>query len=340
MKTTPLTLILLALIVLLVSALACASGSTVEPTAESLSQNFALTLTAKATAAGDGGNPLQTAQAEATAQAQALDATQAANQSANSEAQKATAAAEAPIKGELNIYGIDPEKGHVAWIHPPVTLDVDSYMSMDYANDYPATIAADFVMASDITWNTQYGSSGCGFMLRSDGDQNNPSTYLALITRGGSGHLLFGIIEKGEPDGGYDFFPREYDHSFDWHNDVTNRLAVIGRGSVFTFYTNGIWVGEVDLKEPPPKPVLPAPPASPPPGADKKLVEQYEKRLKEYQDQIEQIQQNYASLLSRFESDAPVFEQGFVGMVAVSESGHTVCQFDNTWLWLMDESGQ
>ena len=337
MKTTPITLLLLLFIILLFSALACASGSTVEPTAESINQNFALTLTAKSDTASDSNAPLLTAQADATAQAQALQATQAANQAASSEEQKATAAAEAPIKGELSIYGIETENGHVAWIHPPVTLDVDSYMAMDYANDYPATVVKDFVMAADITWNTEYGTSGCGFMLRSDGDQNTPSTYVALITRGASGHLLFGIVEKGEPDGGYDFFPREFDHSFDWHNDVTNRLTVMGRGSVFTFYTNGIKIGEVDLKSPPPKPVIPAPPAALPAGADATQVSQYEQRLKEYKNQVEQIQENYASLLSRFESDAPIYESGFVGLVAVSESGHTICSFDNAWLWMFDE---
>ncbi|HIE57804.1 MAG TPA: hypothetical protein EYP88_06205, partial [Anaerolineales bacterium] len=82
MKTTPITLLLLLFIILVFSALACASGSTVEPTAESINQNFALTLTAKSDTASDSNAPLLTAQADATAQAQALQATQAANQAA------------------------------------------------------------------------------------------------------------------------------------------------------------------------------------------------------------------------------------------------------------------
>ena len=338
MKPSPRTTwILCAIVALLGAVLACSSGSGGDPTAEAINQMFALTVTAGAAKTGGEGNPLLTAQVEATAQSLALQSTQAANVELNSDAQKATAAAEAPIKGELKLYGIDPEKGHVAWIHPPVTLEVDNYMAIDYANEYAGTIAADFVIAADITWNTEYGSSGCGYMLRSDGNQNTPNTYLALITRGGSGHLVFGILANGEPDGGYDIFPRDYDRSFDWHNDVTNRFTVMGRGSVFTFYTNGVWVGQIDLKDPPPDPVMPAPPAKPADQNDKNLMDQYKDQLAEYEDQVAQIQDNHMALMGRHEANAPILEKGFVSLVTVSESGQTTCHFDNAWLWLMDE---
>ena len=33
--------------------------------------------------------------------------------------------------------------------------------------------------------------------------------------------------------------------------------------------------------------------------------------------------------------DASAYEKGFVAMVALSESGRTVCEFDNTWLWVI-----
>jgi hypothetical protein len=337
MKPTRTAWILFAIVALIIAGLACSSGSGADSTAESLGQIFELTVTAAAAETGDTDNPLLTAQVEATEQFQALEATQDANAVLNSESQRATQAAAAPIKGELALYGIDTEKGRVAWIHPPVTLEVDSYMAIDYANEYAGTIAADFVIAADVTWNTEYGTSGCGYMLRSDGNQNTPNTYLALITRGGSGHLVFGILENGEPDGGYDIFPRDHDRSFDWHNDTTNRFTVIGRGSVFTFYTNGNWVGEIDLNDPPPEPVMPAKPAKPADQNDKKLMDQYAQQLAEYEDQVAQIQDNYASLLGRHEANAPVFEKGFVSLVTVAESGHTTCQFDNAWLWLIEE---
>ena len=337
MRTRTPVWIFVFMLALVGATLACAGGSGADPTAEAINLVFAQTVTAAAADLDNAENPLETAQVEATEQFQALQSTQEANAAQNSEEQKATQAAEAPIIGELSLYGIDTDHGHVAWIHPPITLEVDSYQAIDFANEFPETIVADFVIAADITWNTEYGSSGCGFMLRSDGNQNKPNTYLALITRGGSGHLIFGILENGEPDGGYDIFPRDHDRSFDWHNDVTNRFVVVGRGSVFTFYTNGIWVGEIDLKEPPPQPVMPAPPLKPADQTDSKLMDQYRSQLAEYEEQVAQIQGNYAALSMRHEADAPIFERGFVSMVTASESGHTTCQFDNIWLWLIDE---
>lgn len=337
MKTTRSLWIILAITALLVAVLACSSGSGGDPTVDAMSQSFAMTVTAAAAESGDADNPLLTAQVEATEQTKALEATQEANAALNSESQKATEAAEAPIKGELKLYDIDPEKGYVAWIHPPVTLEIDQYMGMDFVNEFAGTVAADFVLAADITWNTEYGTSGCGYMLRSDGDQNKPNTYMSLITRGGSGHLIFAILENGDPDGGYDIFPRENDRSFDWHNDTTNRLAVVARGSVFTFYTNGVWVGEIDLKDPPPEPVMPAPPAKPADEKDNDLMNQYRNQLKEYEDQVSQVQDNYASLLGRHEADAPIYERGFLGLMTVAESGRTTCHFDNAWLWMIEE---
>jgi hypothetical protein len=337
MKSSRSLWIILAISSLLGAILACSSGSEGDPTVEAISQSFAMTLTADAAESSGAENPLLTAQVAATEQTKALEATREANAALNSESQIATVAAEAPIKGELKLYDIDPEKGHVAWIHPPVTLEIDQYMGMDFVNEFAGTVAADFVLAADITWNTEYGTSGCGYMLRSDGDQNKPNTYMSLITRGGSGHLIFAILENGEPDGGYDIFPRDNDRSFDWHNDTTNRLAVVGLGSVFTFYTNGVWVGEIDLKDPPPEPVMPSPPAKPSDENDNKMMEQYRNQLREYEEQVTQVQDNYASLLGRHEADAPIYERGFLGLMTVAESGRTTCHFDNAWLWIIEE---
>jgi hypothetical protein len=209
-------------------------------------------------------------------------------------------------------------------------------MALDYANDYPETIVQDFVIAADITWNTQYGSSGCGYMLRSNGNQNSADQYLALIQRGGSGHLVFAIIEKGEPVGGYDIFPRTYDKSFDWHNETTNRVAVVGSGGIFTFYTNGVWVGQINLNEPPPTPVMPAPPAVPADQTDNNLMDNYRQQLAEYEKLVNDINDNHTALLGRNQENNPIFEKGFVSMISVSESGRSICQFEDIWLWMID----
>ncbi len=99
--------------------LACSSGSDADATAQAISDVFSKTATAAAASNESSENPLQTAQAEATEQAADIEVTLEAVSEADAEAQQATAAAEAPVIGELKLYGIDTEKGHVAWIHPP-----------------------------------------------------------------------------------------------------------------------------------------------------------------------------------------------------------------------------
>lgn len=329
--------ILFAILALVSAVLACSSGSDADATAQAINDVFSKTATAAAGVDERPEDPLETAQVQATEIAQTVEVTKEAIIEADSEAQKATSVAEAPILGELKLYGVDTDQGYVAWIHQPTTLAVDSYMAFDYANDYPETIIRDFVISSDITWNTQYGSSGCGYMLRSNGNQNSPDQYMALITRGGNGHLIFAIMENGEPVGGYDIFPRTHDKSFDGHNDTTNRVAVKGQGSVFTFYTNGTWVGEIDLMKPPPKPVVPAAPKIPEDQFDIAAMDEYRKQLEEYQQMIQDITDNYNALLARLELKSPIFEEGFAGMTVVSESGETTCHFEDTWLWMIEE---
>jgi hypothetical protein len=328
---------LLIILTLASAILACGSGNNAEATAQAINEVFSKTATAAASVDDGPDTALLTAQVEATEQAEVSKVTQVAVSEANTEAQQATAAAEAPVVGELKLYGVDTEKGHVAWIHSPKTLAVDGYMAFDYANDYPEIIAKDFVISAEITWNTQYGSSGCGYMLRANGDQNKPDQYMALITRGGNGHLIFAIMEDGEPVGGYDIFPRTNDRSFDAHNDTTNRVAVVGQGGVFTFFTNGTWVGEVDLNEPPPQPVMPPKPQIPDDQSDNELMKQYRAQLEEYEKLVEDINDNYDTLLIRHEQESPIFEEGFVGLALASESGETTCHFENAWLWIIEE---
>jgi hypothetical protein len=52
---------------------------------------------------------------------------------------------------------------------------------------------------------------------------------------------------------------------------------------------------------------------------------------------VAEIQENYQKRLDAYENADTKFERGFIAMVALSESGRTLCQFDNAWLWLIDE---
>lgn len=193
-----------------------------------------------------------------------------------------TAAAEDPIRAALPAFGVDGSRGEVAWIHPPTTIEATGYMTYTYANQNLLTVAKDFVLQSDITWNTQYGSTGCGFVVRSNGQEEAFDQYIILATRAGNGHVLFTIMEDGRLRRNelFDWYAGAIDPNFDWRNDTTNRLTIVGRGNTFEIFTNG-------------------------------------KRLGEF-------------------TPSRVFERGFIALVALNESGTTTCQFDNTWLWLIE----
>lgn len=188
------------------------------------------------------------AQATATARSVGATATTIAEATADSASAAATAAAEAPFLAELATYGVDASQGRMAWIHPPVTIQASGYLSYTYANQNIATVAQDFVLASDITWNTRFGTAGCGYVLRSDGNQEGDyDQYIALVIRGGAGELFFTIQQDGEVIRNEitDININRLDPSFEWQNDTTNRFAVVARGNTFSFYSNGSYVGDV-----------------------------------------------------------------------------------------------
>jgi hypothetical protein len=324
---------------LFAAGLACNFSSQnpqVEPTQSGLSQSVALTATANSEEGSGSGDELATAQAEATQKSQSIQATRTASASTRDESQLATATVAAPVVAELPRYGVDPAQGNLGWLHDPVTIDIEGYHQFGFANDHSQVVARDFVLAADVTWDTQYGASGCGFMFRSNGDQNKPDQYMLIATRLGNGHVIFTAVAAGELANFKDYYARSSDRTFQVDNGATNRLAVVGRGPLFEFYSNGVMIGEVDTTRPPPAPSLPSAPQLPTGDANQDALKKYQDELKEYQDMAGQVQSNYQLALKNYKSKEAVFEEGFVAMIALSESGRTQCKFEDAWLWLIE----
>jgi len=245
------------------AALACTLGgrgdqsATAQALLETLKQTAtAISTVVAETAAGtslppDLGGAVQTAQVLATEGRQGVEATLAAVGTQQAAMQAATAAAAVPILAELPLYGVDPGQGRVGWIHPPVTLDIQGFMQYAYENQFIITVARDFVVSADITWNTTTGLSGCGFVLRSNGEEEALDQYLAIATRGANGHVIFATMIDGDliEEATQDMYARGTDPLFTSANDTTNRLTVVGRGSTFTFFTNGTQIGQVTAAE-------------------------------------------------------------------------------------------
>ena len=325
----------LALLMLTIGLTACGGPGAPEMTAQALSESVSLTATAGAGTGFDAQVELEAASALATAKADEAIATQAAIVAAEAEVAAATAVIEAPIRAELPTYGIDPAYGHVGFIHPPAALVVTGYMQFDYVNQFIGTVAQNFVISTDITWDTTTGLAGCGLALRSNGNQETLSQYLVIATRGANGHVVFNSMLDGKAQNAIDYYAYGLDPKFDSHNGTTNRLTVVGRGNTITVFTNGVQIGQAVAGDAPVL-VLPPIPSQPSADASEEQKAKFDKDLADHDKQVAQIQNNFKPSLAIVQSETPYFERGFVAMVALNESATTNCQFNNTWLWIID----
>jgi hypothetical protein len=331
-------IILLFIFSLIMGACGTSANNVAEQsTLDAISAYVRQTSTAQALINQDPNSAIETAQADATTQAQALVATQGAQGELSAEAQAATATAEAPILAELPKYGVDPTAGHVGWIHPPVSLEVEGFMQYDYVNYFISTLATDFVVSADITWDAIGSAAGCGFVLRSDGNEKALNQYLAIVTRVASGHVLFGTMAKGEVVTGQDIYAYNIDPAFDWQNNATNRFTVVGRGNKFSIYTNGTFIGDIDPSAPPVLPALPPEPEKPIDTSNAEAMAAFALKKAEHEGVVAQIKADFRARQKAFKNADTVFERGFIAMVALSQSGRkATCKFDNAWLWLMN----
>lgn len=250
----------LALLVLITAVLACGTpGADPQPneTVQALTNSLNQTATAEAaptnTPAPDAtATPLSESQsAVGTAQSQATEISVAATGTRNIQATEqaiqaeGTAQAFIPIQQELQSLGIDTSAGRLAWTQDPLTLFAEGYLQYE-ADVQFVTVATDFVVATDVTWNTDFGTTGCGVVVRDNGDEEAGDRYLIVATRGGNGRVITSVQLDGNlvQDDTVDIYANGIDPLFEWQNDTTNRLVVIGRGNTFSIYTNGTFLGD------------------------------------------------------------------------------------------------
>jgi len=245
----------LIILILAFTALACVvSGggsddqqATIDALSQSLVQTSTAVVAVGSPTAVNAAATVAAVEEAATEQVQELEASE--DLRATEAALEATATEDAlaPIRDELPAYGLDPFEGKLGWIHPPLAVQTEGYLQYDYGGEFLSTVVGDFVLAADITWNTRFGSTACGYVIRTDGNEESFNQYLVMATRGASGHVGFIIMQDGEvlDDEITDIYANGIDPLFEWQNDTTNRMVVVGRGNTFTIYTNGTKIGEV-----------------------------------------------------------------------------------------------
>ena len=124
---------------------------------------------------------------------------------------------------------------------------------------------------------------------------------------------------------GRDMYAYGKDPNFNWGNNVTNKLTVVGRGLNFSIYSNDTLIGEVDPTAPLSLPGIPPAPKVPGIGGvvDPNAV-------------ATQITADYQARQREAANAEKAFDRGFVALLVLSESGRSLCTFNNTWLWLIE----
>jgi hypothetical protein len=241
------------------------------------------------------------------------------------------------VLDELPAYHIDPVIGRLGWLHPSTSLSTDQPGQAIFRFEFPTIHGQNFVLAADITIESTDSASGCGFSLRVHGEPSVLSQYIVMFTRQPFGHLQFTALSSGEPANLRDIYFADQDATFSWENAATNHLAVIAQGNNLTLYSNHSRLGTIDISSPPrAEQNLPPTPASPLPDASPQEVEQYQEVQAAYDEVVQTLNIRYREIEQTFLATSPLFTQGYMGFVAVNNTGSTICSFDRAWLWILD----
>lgn len=206
----------------------------------------------------DASSALATAQVQATQVAENVQATVAAQRTLEASRLDATAQAFSQVRAELPFYGVNPAvDGHPGWVHPSFSLNPTTHNESQFHSDYPETVAKNFVLSSEITWKSLYGTSGCGYVFRANGNELSPTQYVALILRGR--FMIFSVIVDGKLANARPVFIDL--NSFAWQNGSTNTFTVVAREDEISFYLNQVLLETLNPNDlPPTLYVLPVPP--------------------------------------------------------------------------------
>jgi hypothetical protein len=135
--------------------------------------------------------------------------------------------------------GLVATDGHIEWIDPdPYTLKVGSY-GENQVSRLGVPSQKDFVLHTEITWNSSSGLAGCGIIFRADEDIQKGGQYAFVLMR-----LEF------EPLWGIEYYKMgRFERSLTGQllsssaiKDEalsTNKITLVAQGNEFTPYING-----------------------------------------------------------------------------------------------------
>lgn len=148
----------------------------------------------------------------------------------------------ADLQGELDSLGISTDTGSLGWYQLiPETIEINDYNTWSWIPLAEDLSASDFVLSSDITWDTD-GLLTCGLIFRSENNIGRGDKYIFEFLR--LSGLPAWMIEYAE---GNEIKNSPTDIKFssalDLTNGARNNIVLVAEGDKFTLYINQVRQG-------------------------------------------------------------------------------------------------
>lgn len=149
----------------------------------------------------------------------------------------------AAIGKELETVGLSTDTGYLLWAQDePVEIALDSYGQTLYEPFGNDQSASNFVLKTDITWESTGGLAVCGFIFRSDKNIEEGKQYQYRMLRlSGLPAWVIAFFQYGEFS--KDISQIRTNGSINQDQGSTNKLILIAEGEMFTLYINDVRVG-------------------------------------------------------------------------------------------------
>ncbi len=143
------------------------------------------------------------------------------------------------IQKELERVGVPAGEGHLGWLMTePVSIKANQHNMTSYSEIEPRLKAADFVIHTNITWESTGGFILCGIMMRAEPNFEKGEHYRFQTIR------LSGLPSWDIERWNYNQWQATASNiivdsrDLDQSNGATNRFTIVARGPVFTVFIN------------------------------------------------------------------------------------------------------
>lgn len=145
------------------------------------------------------------------------------------------------IQQTMNRIDLKLEEGQVGWAQEfPMAIELSEYDQVVYTDIAEGLIAEDFILKTDITWESTGGFAVCGFVFRLDFDEVDYYQYGMLRL---SGLPAWSIMGYDDGIGQYDISGVRTSGAIDQAQGSTNQVLLIAKEGRFTLYINDQRIG-------------------------------------------------------------------------------------------------